>query len=90
MNEIKEKIKQESELIRKEIKEKIIGYLLTALGLVAAFAWNDAVKSAIEYFFPLSQNNLFAKLIYAISITILVVIVSIYLARLSSKKEEKK
>ncbi|MGB9608819.1 MAG: DUF5654 family protein [Minisyncoccia bacterium] len=89
MNDIKnfkEKIKQESEEIKKEIREKIIGYLLTALGLVVAFAWNDAVKSLIEYVFPLSTNTLTAKFIYATILTIILVLVSIYLAKISNKK----
>ncbi|MCL4399925.1 DUF5654 family protein [Patescibacteria group bacterium] len=74
--------------LRKEAKEKTTGYILAALGLVAGLAWNDAVKSLIDYLFPLSQNTLFAKFIYALIITIFVVFVGMNLARITKKDEE--
>ncbi|OGF77776.1 hypothetical protein A3I27_02095 [Candidatus Giovannonibacteria bacterium RIFCSPLOWO2_02_FULL_43_11b] len=70
-----------------EIREKTFGYILAALGLVAGLAWNEAIKSLIEYFYPASKNGLSAKFIYAFLITIIVVLISTYLVRLSSKKE---
>lgn len=90
VKEIKEKLKAETEKIKNEAREKILGYFLTALGLVAAFAWNDAVKSLIEFLFPLSNNALIAKFGYAIFITLIVVIFSIYLTRLLKKNENQK
>ena len=73
--------------LKKEVREKTFGYILAALGLVAGLAWNEAIKSVIEYFYPASQNGLAAKFIYAILITLAVVIISTYLVRLSSRKE---
>lgn len=35
-----------------------IGNLVTAFGLAAAPAWNEAVKSLIENFFPKGQSTL--------------------------------
>lgn len=70
-----------------EIREKTVGYILAAMGFVAGLAWNEAIKSLIEYFYPASQNGLTAKFIYAILITIVVVLISTYLVRLSAKKE---
>lgn len=90
VKEIKEKLKAETKKIKNEAREKILGYFLTALGLVAAFAWNDAVKSLIEFLFPLSNNVLIAKFGYAIFITLIVVIFSIYLTRLLKKNENQK
>lgn len=66
-----------------EIREHTVGYILTALGLVAGFAWNEAIKSLIEYIFPVGQNGLVARFVYAGLITLVVVIVSSYLMRLS-------
>ncbi|MBU3942742.1 hypothetical protein KKA24_02030 [Patescibacteria group bacterium] len=74
--------------MKKEVREKTVGYILAAFGLVAAFSWNEAIKGLIEYLFPLSKNTVLAKFIYAIILTFLVVIISIYLTRLLSKKEE--
>ncbi len=82
------KIKEEGKEIKKEIRERTLGYITAALGLVAALAWNEAIKASIEHFFPLSRNTLLAKFIYAVLMTLVVVIMSVYLARLF-KRESK-
>jgi len=33
------------------VKQKIVTYVIAGFGLVAGLAWNDAIKSLIEYFF---------------------------------------
>lgn len=78
---------EELNQIRKEVRERTAGYITAALGLVAGLAWNDAVKSLIEFFFPMSQNTLLAKFLYAGIITAVVVVLTMYLTRLISKKE---
>ena len=82
------RIKEERKKIQKEVKEKTIGYIVAAFGLVVGLAWNEAIKALIEGFFPLAKNTILAKFIYAILFTVILVIVSIYLLRLM-KKEEK-
>jgi uncharacterized oligopeptide transporter (OPT) family protein len=83
------KIKEEQARLRREMLEKTVGYIVVAMGLVAGLAWNDAVKTTIEYFFPLNSNTIFTKLIYAVFVTILVVLVTVYLVGLTEKKAEK-
>jgi len=90
MQGIKDKIKNGSKKLRKEIHQRTVGYILAAFGLVAALAWNEAIKGLIEYFFPISKNTVLAKFIYAIVITFMVVVASIYLARLLDNKKEEK
>jgi len=90
MIDIKDKIKNRSKEIKREIRQKISGYILAAFGLVAALAWNDAIKSLIEYFFPLNKNTVLLKFIYAVLITFIIVIISIYLTKLLSHKNEEK
>ena len=80
-----EKIKKIKDEITKATKEQIMGYIITAFGLVAGLAWNDAIKSLIEYIFPLSPNTLLLKFIYAILITLVVVLISNYLIKLIKK-----
>jgi len=90
MENIKNKIKNNGDRIKKEVREKTAGYILAAFGLVAALSWNEAIKGLLEYFFPISKNTVLVKFIYAIILTIIVVIISIYLTRLLvGKKEEK-
>lgn len=79
------KIKEGQVTIRKEIKEKTIGYILAAFGFVAGLAWNEAIKSLIEQFFP-NTGNVLIKFVYAIIVTVAVVIASIYLVKLTEKK----
>jgi hypothetical protein len=79
-------IKQEKEIIQKEVKERTFGYILTALGLVAGLAWNKAIESAINILIPGETNTLLAQFIYAIVITVAVVVVATYLNRYLQKK----
>jgi len=67
-----------------EIKRQTAGYLTAALGLVAGLAWNDAIKSLIEAFYPFAKDGVFAKFFYAILITTIVVFISISLLKPSS------
>jgi len=87
---IKNKLKEEISSIKKEAREKIAGYIVAAFGLVAGLAWNDAIRSMIEYFFPLEENSLLAKFIYAILITLVVVLISVYTIKILKGKEARK
>lgn len=88
MGNIRDKIKDSSREIKREVREKTSGYILAAFGLVAALAWNEAIKGLIEFFFPISKNTILAKFIYAIAITFIVVIVSVYITKLLSDKNK--
>jgi hypothetical protein len=83
-----EKFKKESKELRQEVREKTLGYVVAALGLVAGLAWNEAVRALIDSFFKTTQNSLTAKFTYAVLITIIIVVISTYLVRLSISKKE--
>lgn len=58
--------------------------MTSAFGLVAAFAWNELVRDAIDrYIAP--GNGLKSRLIYAIFVTILAVLVSYQFGKLAAK-----
>jgi len=67
-------------------RKKTLGYITAAFGLVAALAWRDAIEALLDHLFPLSRNTVIAKLIYAIIMTLILVIVSVYLVRLLKRK----
>lgn len=67
--------------VRRELQERTIGYIVGAFGLVAGLAWNDAIKALIEYAVPLQQSTLMLKFLYAIAVTIIVVLITAYLTR---------
>lgn len=72
----------EQKHLRSEIRERTLGYMLAAFGLVAGLAWNDAIQSLIGYLFPLPENTLPAKFLYALTISFIVVMISVYISRL--------
>jgi len=74
-------------MLREEIKQQTKGYIMAGMGLVAGLAWNEAIKALIEYLYPLDQNSLLAKFIYAALITVIIVMFSTYLF---GPKEDKK
>ena len=82
------KIKEGREKLGKEVKERTIGYILSALGLVAGLSWNEAIKSLIDGVFP-ESNSIVIKFVYAIVVTVFIVFVTIYLVKFIDKKEVK-
>ena len=84
------KLETEKQSIKVEVKKKTLGYIVAALGLVAGLAWNDAIKSIIEYLFPLSKDTVLAKLIYAVLLTVVIVILTIIITKIFQKEGESK
>ncbi len=77
--------KKEERSLKLEVRAQVVGYVIAALGVIAGLAWNDAVKSLIEHFFPLSQSTLWAKFIYATLLSTGVGIISFNLVRWTKK-----
>ena len=73
-----------------EIHERTLGYVVGAFGLVAGLAWNDAIHDLIAYLFPLPENTLPAKFLYAAIISIIAVIITVYISRLLQRLNNKK
>ncbi len=74
--------------LKKELKDRLLTYIGGGFGLVAGLAWNDAIKSLIEYIFPLSKDSLPVRFLYALVITLLAVVIVAYLARILGSKED--
>lgn len=76
------KIKNEGERITSEVRDRSMTYIAGGLGIVVGLAWNEAIKSLIDYFYPATgANSISAKFIYAVIITIVVVLVTMYIVR---------
>lgn len=73
---------QQKRSLKIEVLEKISQLATTGFGLVAALAWNDAIKGLFAKIFPQPTGNILAKFGYALLITILVVIITVQLGRL--------
>ena len=83
-----QKVKEEGKALKKEVRERTLGFITGGLGLVAGLAWNDAIKALIEHLFPLGKESVSAKFIYAVLVSVIVVILSVYLVRLLRRGDE--
>lgn len=68
--------------LRKEVRDRLIGFIVASFSLVAGLAWNDAVKDLIERLFPVPTDSVSAKFMYAIIISLIAVIITVYMMRL--------
>jgi TRAP-type C4-dicarboxylate transport system permease small subunit len=68
----------------KMILQSMIALASAALGLVAALAWNDAIKETIKLLMS-DDESLSSKYIYAILATGIAVVVVLVLAKLAAK-----
>jgi len=85
----KSKALEEIKKTKEEFKETSITLILGGFGLVAALAWNEAIKSLVETFFQ-KNSELMGKFIYAIIVTVVVVIVSMRLKKIVDKTDDEK
>lgn len=83
-------VKARSAAVANEVREKMVTYITAALGLVVGLAWNEAIKAAIEAYFPLSDDSVTAKFIYALAMTVLLVVMTGVLVKLAKKTSEEK
>jgi len=74
--------------LHNEITKEILKLSTSAFGLVAALAWNELIKEAInQYVKPLIGGNsgIISLLVYSIVVTVLAVTVTINLSRINKK-----
>jgi len=71
-------------LIEKKILSKISALLMSGLGFVTALAWNDAIQTFFREIFG-QQKEIWAKFIYAIFLTAIVVIAGIQIDQMSKR-----
>ena len=76
------------EKLQKELKNNVITQTITfvtaAFGVVAALAWNEAIKAWLESFIK-TGNGAIALTIYALIVTIMSVIISMFLVWFKQK-----
>ncbi len=82
-----QKIKNELWETKKAFEERTITLILGGFSLVAALAWNEAIKSLFATILQ-PRGELLGKFIYAIIITLIVVIVSLRLQKIGEKNNK--
>lgn len=77
-------MKEDVKDIRGQVGQTIATLITTAFGLIAALAWNDAIKAIITQYFQAGDGTT-GLLIYAILITIIAVVATLLIARFIAK-----
>ena len=80
--------KHELHHIHSDILERIITLVIAALGLIAALAWDEALRHLFEKLFG-GEGTLLEEISYAVVITILAALISVQLGKLFSKRRGK-
>jgi len=69
---------------QRAVQEKTITLILGAFALVAALAWNEAIKSLFEQLLK-NSGTLIGKFVYALIVTGIVVIISVQLRKIAKQ-----
>jgi hypothetical protein len=82
----------EKRSFKRELLEQMLTLSTAAFGLVAALAWNEAIKSFVDlYIQPYFPNTaIYYKFFYAILITLLAVFITYQLSQIRSRFGERK
>ena len=75
--------------MKNEVIDKLASLITAAFGLVAALAWNGAIRAIFEAVFG-SADNITAMLIYAVLVTIIAVLVTIWIASATKRAKGEK
>ncbi len=82
--------KKEEEKLHVFFVDKVVTLMTGAMGLVAALAWNDAIRKLFERIFGTAgSGDITAMFIYAIIVTAAIVLVTYRLTRFAEKVRKK-
>ena len=70
--------------MKKELIEKLAALITAAFGLIAALAWNGAIKAIFLKLFG-EAEGLGPMLIYAVIVTFIAVLVTIWIAKAAER-----
>lgn len=82
-NQVKSKNSSIQE-VKQQVVDKIATLMTSAFGLVAALAWNSAIEKIFSTVFG-SISEIYAQVMYAVTVTIIAVIVTIYIGRIAAR-----
>lgn len=70
--------------MKTEVVEKLAALITAAFGLVAALAWNDAIKAIFSSVFG-ENSTMVAMIVYAVIVTLIAVIATIWIGRVAER-----
>lgn len=68
-----------------QTKDRTAHYLLAGMSVAVGLAWNDAVKKSIDYYLPLSKSSVRTYFVYALALTVILVLISFSILQLGVK-----
>lgn len=71
-----------------EVLDKFSQLITTALGLVAALAWNTAIQSLFDRIFGQAGGKLAGQFFYAVLITLVVILATIAVSRAAERAKK--
>ena len=71
-----------------EVLDKFSQLITTALGLVAALAWNTAIQNLFDSIFGEAGGKLAGQFLYAVLVTIVVIFATIYVGRAAERAKK--
>lgn len=71
-----------------EVLDKFAGLISTALGLVAALAWNTAIQNLFSTIFGEAGSALIGQFAYAVLITLVVIFATIAVSRAAERTKK--
>ena len=71
-----------------EVLDKFSTLITTALGLVAALAWNTAIQNLFNILFGQVGGRLVGQFFYAILVTLVVIFATIYVGRAADRAKK--
>lgn len=66
--------------IKREFQSRFAVFILVSLGVITALAWDTFLKGIFEFMIK-DENPLLAKLLYALLLTLITAVVSVYFSR---------
>ena len=73
--------------MKQEVIQKLSTLVAAAFGLVAALAWNDTIKAIFAKVFE-EPNTVPAMLIYSTVVTVIAVVATIHIGKVTEKAKE--
>ena len=86
---LQQKVLDEAKEFKGQFSERLLKLVTSGFGLVSALAWNELIKEFVkEYIKPLFGENsgLVSLLIYAVIVTLLAVLITYQLSKLTERK----
>jgi uncharacterized membrane protein required for colicin V production len=65
----------------KKVRDRFRTSIVTALGFFLALQYNETIVAVLAKLFPIEENGIWARIIYVLAITIVIVYVTVWIEK---------